>query len=235
MGIVGSAMILLLFLYSVRKRRTPGFRWGRLSRWLDIHIFLGTVGPLLITLHTAMKFHGVVTISYVSMVTVMLSGVFGRYVYMQIPRDTKGDVLTLEQIRSRMDEIDQKLRDEFGLPEDVRERAASIMRSGDLERAGVLSAFARTLVDDLFLLARVRRLRRYMRKRRLKIKGQIVAEILRMSRERSVLARRVALLSGMKRLFYYWHVFHKPFAYIMIAIMFLHIVVTVSFGYRWIF
>ncbi|MDQ7053302.1 MAG: hypothetical protein Q9P14_10560 [candidate division KSB1 bacterium] len=39
LGILGSAMLLLLFLYSARKRELFGLRWGNISRWLDIHIF----------------------------------------------------------------------------------------------------------------------------------------------------------------------------------------------------
>jgi len=38
-GIIGSSMIVLLFLYSIRKRRRFGLRYGRMSRWLDIHIW----------------------------------------------------------------------------------------------------------------------------------------------------------------------------------------------------
>jgi len=39
----------------------------------------------------------------------------------------------------------------------------------------------------------------------------------------------------MTRVFHLWHVVHRPFAYVMVVIMFVHIAVTVAFGYRWIF
>jgi hypothetical protein len=45
----------------------------------------------------------------------------------------------------------------------------------------------------------------------------------------------VALLNAMKGIFHNWHVIHRPFAYVMVVIMFVHIIVTVLFGYRWIF
>ena len=119
LGIIGTAMILLLLLYSVRKRGLLGFRFGRLRRWLDIHIFLGIMGPLLITLHTAMKFSGIVSISYFSMLAVALSGVFGRYVYMQIPRDARGHALGLEDVRDRLSAIQRTLVDTYGSLPDI--------------------------------------------------------------------------------------------------------------------
>jgi len=39
----------------------------------------------------------------------------------------------------------------------------------------------------------------------------------------------------MQKLFSYWHIFHKPFAIIMLVIVLVHIVATVLMGYTWIF
>lgn len=86
-GIVGSAMILLLLLYSVRKRVRRLRRWGDLQIWLKYHIFLGVAGPLLITVHAAGKVGGIVAISFWSMVAVAVSGIFGRFLYQQLPRN----------------------------------------------------------------------------------------------------------------------------------------------------
>ena len=64
--------MLLMLLYSVRKR--VGFlrRLGPLSRWLDGHIFLGVFGPLLVMLHSSFKVQGLVALSFWSMVAVAL-------------------------------------------------------------------------------------------------------------------------------------------------------------------
>ena len=47
LGIVGSLMIVLLLLYSLRKRIKFMRRWGDLRIWLRYHIFLGIAGPIL--------------------------------------------------------------------------------------------------------------------------------------------------------------------------------------------
>ena len=76
-GILGSSMMLLLFLYSARKRQLFGLRMGKIRYWLNIHIFFGIMGPVFVTLHTSFKFGGIVSISYFSMLAVMFSGFIG--------------------------------------------------------------------------------------------------------------------------------------------------------------
>ena len=45
LGVIGSSMMVLMLLYSVRKRVGALRRLGPLGRWLDVHIFLGVFGP----------------------------------------------------------------------------------------------------------------------------------------------------------------------------------------------
>lgn len=232
-GIISSTMILLLFLYSARKKGRLGLRWGRLNRWLDVHIFFGIVGPLLITLHTAMKFHGVVSISYYSMVAVMLSGIFGRYIYMQIPRDTRGHALSLEDIRKRNAEISAEL-ERLGIRPDVLRRIKEITER-NYGPTGGAGAIVRALFDDIAIKRRIGQANRYLKRSGRAIDPRVIHEVGRLSREQSLLQRRVALLNAMKGVFHNWHVIHRPFAYVMVVIMFVHIIVTVLFGYRWIF
>jgi hypothetical protein len=233
-GIIGSALVLLLFLYSVRKRRWLGLRLGRLSRWLDVHILFGIMGPLLITLHTAGKLGGIVSISYFSMLAVAFSGVFGRYIYMQIPRDVRGHTIGLDAVERRIGEIEESLRADYGLPGDVVDGIRRFAQSAEHDAKGV-RAFMQTIVHDLTLRRRVARLRRFIRQGHQEIPEEALGDIVRLAREQSVLRRRVALLGAMTRMFHHWHVFHKPFAVIMIVIMFVHVGVTIAFGYRWVF
>ena len=88
-GVIGSAMMLLMLLYSARKRIDFFKRFGPITHWLDIHIYLGIWGPLLIILHSSFKVHGLIAVSFYSMLAVALSGVLGRYLYLQIPRNIR--------------------------------------------------------------------------------------------------------------------------------------------------
>jgi hypothetical protein len=235
LGIVGSAMVLLLLLYSLRKRRGFGLRVGPLRRWLDVHILFGIMGPLLITLHTAMKFHGIVSISYFSMIAVALSGVFGRYVYMQIPRDSRGNEMSLQNAKKRVADIQRAIAEEYELPADA---ARTVREFAIMEKPGGSSKFldfVSTIHLDFTLRRRSRRLRQQLKRSDRSLPPNLVDEVTALAREASVLQRRIVFLNSMNELFHYWHVFHKPFAYVMLTIMVLHVGVTVAFGYRWIF
>jgi len=235
LGVIGTAMILLLLLYSARKRSLLGIRFGRLRRWLDVHILFGIMGPLLITLHTAMKFKGIVSISYFSMLAVAFSGVFGRYVYMQIPRDARGHALGLEAARERLAEIQRALVEEYkASPEAVRAIEDFAAPGAEVQTSKIRGILA-SLRQDLTLNRRARRLRHRLSRGEHTVPKEMIDRVVELARESSVLKRRVALLDSMSELLHYWHVFHKPFAYVMLFIMVVHVGVTVAFGYRWIF
>ncbi len=235
LGILGGSMILLLFLYSARKRELFGLRWGRTSRWLDVHIFFGIMGPILVTLHTSFKFSGIVAISYYSMLAVMFSGILGRYIYMQIPRDPAGDALSMRDIDAKDRLLTKILVEEYGISPSFLEHLQSISGAHLALRTtgiGSLLAIARM---DLQRPYRFWQLRRFIHAQRAQIPPKAVREMMRLARQKALLMRRRAFIDSVHAVFHYWHVVHKPFAYVMIVIMFVHIVVTVTFGYRWIF
>ena len=60
-------------------------------------------------------------------------------------------------------------------------------------------------------------------------------EILKAARAEIVIARRIGLLRTFHKLFHYWHLAHLPFAITMFVIMLIHVLVTIIFGYKWIF
>ena len=59
LGIVGSLLMIIgVFTYMARKRYRSLTRIGILKHWLEFHIFLCTLGPILVLFHTAFKFGG---------------------------------------------------------------------------------------------------------------------------------------------------------------------------------
>jgi len=59
--------------------------------------------------------------------------------------------------------------------------------------------------------------------------------VLKLVKNEISLNRRIDRLVMMQNLFKYWHVAHLPFALVMLIIMIIHIGVTVTFGFRWVF
>ena len=98
-GIIGSFLMLAgVGIYMVRKRAKAFVRLGVLKHWLELHIFLCTVGPILVLFHTAFKFGGIVAVSFWSMVAVFLSGIIGRFIYIRIPHTIEGKEMNMQQI-----------------------------------------------------------------------------------------------------------------------------------------
>jgi hypothetical protein len=89
-GILGFVFMLMTeTLYSLRKR-SRSVRWGRMSTWLQIHIFTGIVGPYMVLLHTSWKFNGIAGISTLFTLIIVVSGFIGRYIFTRIPRTLEG-------------------------------------------------------------------------------------------------------------------------------------------------
>jgi hypothetical protein len=89
-GIMGFIFMLMTeTLYSLRKR-SRSVRWGRMSGWLQFHIFTGLVGPYMVLLHTSWKFNGIAGVTTLFTVIIVLSGFIGRYIFTRIPRTLDG-------------------------------------------------------------------------------------------------------------------------------------------------
>lgn len=90
LGIFGFILMLMTeTLYSLRKR-TRSASWGRMSSWLQFHIFTGLVGPYMVLLHSSWKFNGLAGAVTLLTLIIVVSGFVGRYIYTRIPRTLDG-------------------------------------------------------------------------------------------------------------------------------------------------
>jgi hypothetical protein len=219
----------------LRKRNARGFRYGKIGHWLNVHILFGILGPLYITLHTAWKFQGIVSVSYYSMLAVMFSGFIGRYLYVQIPRALSGDELTIREIDERDKAMTARLIEEYKVEEALLARIRLISGVGGEAPVKGPAAILLTVVNNLTRRPRLLRLRSRLRREYRQISRKEINELMRLIDRKTLLLRKKLLLSAIQPLFHYWHVAHKPFALVMILIMFVHIAVALAFGYQWIF
>ena len=232
LGILGTLMILIgVFSYIGRKKKKFLPRVGALKHWLEFHIFLCSVGPLLVLFHTAFKFGGIVSISFWSMVAVVLSGVIGRFIYIQIPRTIQGRELSLTEIRDMKDSLSQALRDKYGFNENIYNSLIAVTQQ-KFEQKGT------------GLAGRIMERRRYNGQIRNEIKnilrqasltGKDRRGVMKLVNNEMTLNAKIGRLQTMQTLFKYWHVAHLPFALVMLVIMVIHVAITLAFGYRWIF
>jgi len=59
--------------------------------------------------------------------------------------------------------------------------------------------------------------------------------VIKLVKNEIVITRRIKGLVLMQNLLRYWHVAHLPIALIMLVVMIIHVVIAVTFGYKWIF
>ncbi len=229
-GLVGTLLMLVPFAYMARKRMKGLRSVGTVKGWLECHLFCGIVGPVLVTFHTSFKFNGIISAAYWSMVIVVLSGFAGRHLYVRIPRSIKGNELTRAELESRAadlkDEIAQTAADE------------SIHRRIEAFEARLAPSQKRSLLHFFFgELALGRKVRAFERDLVSSgVSARLSHELVRLSAERALVLRRAEDLQRTKKLFQIWHVFHLPLVYLLLAIVTLHIGLSLYMGYvpfRW--
>ncbi|MBA4320424.1 MAG: hypothetical protein C0412_18660 [Flavobacterium sp.] len=234
-GILGSLMIIIgVISYMARKRFRSLFQFGYLSSWLEFHIFLCTVGPLLILFHTAFKFGGIVSVSFWSMVVVVLSGFVGRFIYIQIPRTIQGHELTAEELASSEADLNQIIDRELTVEGNLMLEFNSLTQHNEYIHFTIWKSLI-SLWSNYFLTRNIlHKLKMDLIKAGISDKHKIKV-ILKIAKTKIALTRRIGTLRTMQKLFRYWHIFHLPFALSMFIIMAIHIIITITFGYKWIF
>ncbi len=89
LGIVGTAVILLSFVYSLRKRKLVSF--GQPRKLLTLHEVMGWVGALLLLVHAGIHFNAVVPwAALVLLLVVVASGLTGKYLLKDASASMKG-------------------------------------------------------------------------------------------------------------------------------------------------
>ncbi|MEW6410932.1 MAG: hypothetical protein AB1483_00505 [Candidatus Zixiibacteriota bacterium] len=233
LGIVGATMMLLMLVYSLQKRLRLFGRRTPLRPFLDGHIFLGVIGPLMIIMHTSFKVQGLVAIAFWAMIAVALSGYFGRYLYQQIPRTIDDKELSLTEIELSLDNALNEIRVRSGLDEEVLEDVlAKIERVYFAESTRVYKLLPILIVRDI-----IRPWSKHRLRHTLSVSGHIppqeVKTLTELGGKRALLKRRLHILGRVQRMFHWWHIIHKPLAIIMYVIMIVHITVAVWTGYAW--
>lgn len=232
LGIVGTLLILIgVFGYRAKKKYRALAKLGRLKYWLEFHIFLCTLGPIMVLFHTAFKIGGLVSVSFWSMVAVVASGVIGRFIYIQIPRTIDGRELSLHEITGMKANLEEILKNQYSLS-DVRFQNIAQVLSYQTPAQGtnMVGTWMGRYLQDRKAISAVSAVLQQSN-----LSATDTTSIIHLLKRELTINRRIAWLQTMRKLFKYWHVAHLPFAIIMLVIMVIHVAVTLVFGYRWIF
>lgn len=241
LGMFGVFLFFLIYLYPLRKKWGWLARQGNSRHWLDFHVVLGTLAPIVIAFHATFKFGNIAGMAFWSMLAVTLSGFVGRYLYAQIPRNLNAAELTMKE----MAEAEESMRRElaarnlaFGsrmeklydlpTPEDVRHMpmlvALLYMILIDLKRP-FLTSLLRLQSTDLgswfgsfFGFTHTR--------------NSKLEHAIAIAQRQAKLSKRILFLSRTEQVFHLWHVVHRPFSYAFAILALLHIGLVLYMGYR---
>lgn len=111
LGTIGALLIVWLALLGVRKRAMTEGRWS-LKAWTSAHVYLGLSLVVIATLHTGFQFGwNVHTLAYALMMLVILSGVYGIWVYALLPHKLSSNrrEMTQGQMVEALAAVDRQL------------------------------------------------------------------------------------------------------------------------------
>ncbi len=240
LGMFGLFLFCLVYLYPLRKRWMWLARQGKAKHWLDFHMILGLVAPVVISFHSAFKIQGFAGMAYWTMVALVISGLVGRYFYAQIPRTLDAATMTLKDTQ----DLGRQVMDEFGAQRVFEiseiEKLFHLPDVQAVQKMSVAKALCETVAWDFARPARIWSLRRQKEGAWGKLltlggifpsrHGELERAISLVSRQAS-LSKRILFLSKAERVFFLWHVVHRPFSLSFAIFVIIHIGVVVSLGY----
>jgi hypothetical protein len=227
LGVAGVFSMLMTLPYYVRKRVKALSKVGTVKQWLEVHIFFGIVGPVLITFHTSFKFNGIVSVAYWLMMTVWASGFVGRYLYVRIPKSIRGVELSLAEVEATLSRVQQQIQTQ-SWPQAVQAELDAFEHAitpAPGRAPGAIDLF----FGELRVRTRLMLLRRHLRAAGIDVAA--LTSVIDRAAQRATLTRRLVHLQRTKHLFEMWHVFHRPLVYGLFVIVVLHVGIALFFGY----
>jgi hypothetical protein len=229
LGIAGTVILVLVYLYPLRKKWKWLARKGKTKNWLDYHIVMGLAGPALITFHSAFKLRGVAGMAYWSMMAVVMSGIVGRYLYKRIPRKLGEVEMSIDEMERLRSELTSQLEAQNVISAEELHRILALPSSDAVKKLPLLKALWLVIVLDLRRWIAIRRLR-WGPSAHAK-KHQDLRAVLRVVRKQAALSKDALFLAKIRELFQMWHIIHRPFSYALAVFAVLHIFVVTFLGF----
>ena len=205
MGLAGAVLMLMLFLYPLRKH----VRWlnaaGPLREWLNFHMLLGICAPMLILFHSQFRIDSVnAGVAMASMLVVAGSGIVGRFFYTRIHHELRGRKLAAIELRAALADSLARIHGGKSLPAAARNALEAFEAYVERPSGGFIAGTTRFLCIGL---------RRYWTAWRIRrgFAGQAGATWIASRIDEYLLGlQRVAQFSTYERLFSLWHLLHIP-------------------------
>jgi hypothetical protein len=235
LGIAGSAMMLLLLLYPLRKRMPSLRAIGTVAFWFRAHMILGACGCVLILWHANFKFGSINSnVALTAMLVVTGSGIVGRYLYSKIHRGLYGSKAVVADMLADAAAIEKLIGADGALAEQhVVAQLNAFARFGMSAPKGILVGLV--LLPVIGWRGSVVRMRLVADARRdIKREGQRLGWSRKIRRRQLTVAadlvtlhiaavKKAAAFAFYERLFGIWHVFHMPLFVLLVVAVIVHV------------
>ena len=235
LGVSGGLIILTLLIYPLRKRLRALRALGRVPALFRMHMILGIIGPSLIIVHSNWNLSSLnASAAMIVMLTVVASGIIGRYLYSKVHRGLYGRRAEARDILADASILKRSLGENIPQTAQVIEELQAFEAYVLAPRPGIL------LQSYVFLTLGIRQA--LLRNRLMRVtKATISAEGERRGWSRKARRKRAALvkehlglyfaatmkaarLGVYERLFALWHVLHMPLFFLLIAAAIVHVI-----------
>ena len=220
LGVLGFLLIVMTeTLYTLRKRSKRGARWGKMSTWLEFHIFTGIVGPFMVLLHPGWQFKGLAGVLSLITLLIVFSGFFGRYIYTAIPRTNNGSEIDLQELEISARQLEAELA------RLKHQEKTQPIQKFDVNSGTVINVLLRFWMDvrtNLNILTI-----------RTGPSGQLKQtelELLRVRQKYEQVQLQINNLNASRRLFSLWHTIHVPLGLTLFMVSLVHIGATIYYA-----
>ena len=232
-GVLGTAFMLILFIYSLKKR-ISSLGIGSVKTWFRIHMFFGIIGPLFILFHANLSLGSLNSnVALFSMLVVMFSGLMGRFIYGRIHYGLYGELANLKELKENFDQQKERADLYFSLIQGAKEELISFSNDVLTPSAALIDSIKRFLIirwKSERAFWKITRLSNvyinqcalgdkwgFFRKRRMQI------QIQRRAREFLNQTVKFAEFNFYERMFSFWHLLHIPLVIILVLAVIMHI------------
>jgi Fe-S-cluster-containing hydrogenase component 2 len=224
-GVIGTALMIIAAIYPMFRRIKP-FRWlASNTMWFDFHLMAGTVGPMFVILHSALRLDTWVSAAFWSMAIVVVSGFLGRYLYTQVPALSSG--VELEELDHERAFQKARPRLTVAMAEIDRELAIHRARAQEVAMSpSVTRALWWLIFQDIGRIPAT--IARRGRLKQLGVDRRARRDLARRTARMIVIARRQVVAPKAQLLLHSWKKVHVPFTVILTGFSAVHIWVSWS-------
>jgi thioredoxin reductase/Pyruvate/2-oxoacid:ferredoxin oxidoreductase delta subunit len=227
-GIVATAFMMLNFLYPVRKRSRLLSGKGSIRSWLDFHMFVGFMSPLVIAFHAAFQSNNqLATGTAGALLIVVLTGIIGRFIYGLVP-SAGGKALEISDVLGNWERLRARLQPML----DESDDPALLHRMFDSGSRPVRPGSVLWMFMTWPFRATWMRLRLFLASFHFHDADEydeFKAGYLQLFR----LRMQVTFYQSLKKVLRGWRLFHASLAGFLVIAIAAHIAVSVYLGYVW--